>query len=155
MTDQIKTFSLKDLPQRGTTFKDKALYVLWWPYRFWNFRLKYLPKEVRWHWQRAFRGWADCDVWDMNSYLSRLVEEMTARLAEEHVGHPPDMTDERWSNRLSFISRSFRDYRRWRDEGHLEGDPNSDEFKIKENLVMENWGKAWEVFHKYYGSLWD
>jgi hypothetical protein len=146
--------SLKDLREKWT-LKDDILYVLWWPYRFWTYQVVYLPKEIKWHWQRAFRGWADCDVWSMDNHLSRLIEEMTAYLAKNHVGHPADMTDERWTNRLLFVSRSFRDYRKWQEESFYRKDHDSDEYKIKENLIQENWDKAWEVFHKRYDSLWD
>lgn len=57
------------------------------PYASWTWRwaLAWLNvrshlRQLRWYWQRATRGWADCDVWDMSTYLSEVIVPMLQRL---------------------------------------------------------------------------
>ena len=47
--------------------------VRWWiaalnPRNYW--------RQLRWSWQRATRGWADCDVWDMSGHLCSVIIPM-------------------------------------------------------------------------------
>jgi len=30
-------------------------------------------KEIKWFWQRGKRGWADCDVWGFQDYLTDII----------------------------------------------------------------------------------
>ena len=45
-------------------------------------------RALKWAKQRAIRGYADCDIWNMDSWFSSVVPEMLEQLAEEANGWP-------------------------------------------------------------------
>lgn len=52
-------------------------------------------------WQRATRGWADRDTWNLDSYLLDILPEMISHLGENTHGFPIDFpTYESWQDYL-------------------------------------------------------
>ena len=45
-------------------------------------RLKYFFRCIKWSRQRVHRGYADCDIWAMDSYLQRLIPDMLQTLKD-------------------------------------------------------------------------
>jgi hypothetical protein len=77
-------------------------------YRSWRFYLRY-PWEffedtwlnLKAAWQRATRGWADRDTWNLDNYLLEILPEMIDYLREHTHGYPGDFpTLESWDNYL-------------------------------------------------------
>ena len=50
-------------------------------YRILDF-FKYLPKEIKWFFQRGFKGYCDRDVWDIDSWFERNIIPMLKELKE-------------------------------------------------------------------------
>jgi hypothetical protein len=46
---------------------------------------------VKYKWQRAQRGWADCDVWSLDGYLIEWLPDALQRLKDTKHGIPGDM----------------------------------------------------------------
>ena len=44
--------------------------------------LKHFLRCIKWSRQRVFRGYADCDIWAMDSYLQRLIPDMLQTLKD-------------------------------------------------------------------------
>lgn len=42
------------------------------PYRWWCFgkRIKWFIRSLKWGWQRATKGYCDCDLWDLDHFYS-------------------------------------------------------------------------------------
>jgi hypothetical protein len=86
------------------------------PYYNWN-----TPKNIcsniglffrrfKWAYQRATRGYADCDIWNMDQWLLELLPAALNHLADHHYGFPGDEefpTDEAWVNYLKEIAQLF------------------------------------------------
>lgn len=53
-----------------------------WTWRWWLalVNVRHYLRQLRWYWQRATRGWADCDVWNMSSSLCAIIVPMLQRL---------------------------------------------------------------------------
>ena len=49
---------------------------------------------IKWSWQRVTRGYADCDVWDMDYYLRRLIPDMLQTLRDIHPDPPASLEEE-------------------------------------------------------------
>ena len=47
--------------------------VYWWFYRLWHNHIRLVPREIKWFYQRGKRGWADCDIWGFDCYISRII----------------------------------------------------------------------------------
>ncbi len=50
--------------------------------------VKHIGKCIRWSKQRIVRGYADCDWWNMDAYLQRLIPDMLREMREHHMGAP-------------------------------------------------------------------
>ena len=54
--------------------------------------------EVRWAWQRIFRGWDDRVVWGIDTYLAEMIPQWMRKLKEDKHGFPALMFgDNNWN----------------------------------------------------------
>lgn len=50
--------------------------------------IKHFGRCLKWSRQRVVRGYADCDVWSMFSYLQKLMPDMLRHLKDNRHGSP-------------------------------------------------------------------
>lgn len=107
-------------------------------------------KEIKWFIQRGRRGWADCDVWDFDSYLSAIIQEGVTKLKKDHSGVPMKLGDtpEKWDEILQEIIDGFEAYRK-ASENHYH--PSEGEGKA----LYKKFYRAMDLFEEYFGSLWN
>jgi len=79
-------------------------------------------KTMRYVWQRVFRGWADCDVWEFDSHLAAIaigglqhLRDTKPGLPMRHDGAleddgytPKCLTSEEWDGILATMQRGFQ-----------------------------------------------
>lgn len=116
--------------------------------------------QIKWAWQRAFRGWDDQAIWSIDGYLSKLIPELVGRLRVIKHGIPIDCFDgldhdenycyseesekiasERWNKILDEIVEGFVLYLK-------------DDF-YKNEEYQEKFNKSFDMLKKYFGNLWD
>jgi hypothetical protein len=67
-------------------------YIYYPLYRAWrDYNPAQLCREAKWLIQRARRGWADCDIWSLDNYLSGWLPDALRRLKETKHGIPSGM----------------------------------------------------------------
>lgn len=54
----------------------------------WWLDIPYHCRKVKWYFQRARRGWADCDTWGLDGYLCAVMVPALEHLREFKGGHP-------------------------------------------------------------------
>ena len=83
-----------------------------------------LRYEIKWAWQRAFRGYDDVSVWGMDDYIRKFLIRGLQDLADNHHGVPQleewvdkplEEQDELWTQRLVEISEHFYESCLWED----------------------------------------
>jgi hypothetical protein len=70
-------------------------------------RPRWVVNHLVWYHQRARRGWADCDTWNLDGYVIHVIAPMLAYLAEHnhaYPGCPPFDTPEKWDAHLRDLS---------------------------------------------------
>ena len=107
-------------------------------------KVKDFFREIKWFIQRGKRGYADCDVWDFDSYLSRVIANGVREL-KDGTGYPADLSVRKWNTTLEKIAVGFEAQVKLPDFPTRE-----DEKKL---LVKAKIGM--ELFQKYFKSLWD
>lgn len=128
----------------------------------WKF-VEDLYDRVLWFIQRGCRGYADCDSWDISTYLHSWMPEAVDSLLNG-IGHPTSLCSDsfkpegcthgeahqaEWHAILKKISDGFRasriqdDHMSWHHQGVI---GEMLENKKKEGLAL---------FIKYYDCLWD
>ena len=120
-------------------------------------------RQLKWAWQRVFRGWDDRASWNADSYFAEQISEIVGYLREHKISHPmviyPDsyklgdeneMLDkemvQKWDNILKEISEGFS-----LCEDACDCIYGVDE--EKEETIKFN--HAFDLFRKYFVDLWD
>lgn len=142
-----------------------------------------VPRDVYRYFKRGIqrwnRGWSDADIWGVNDFLSRVIPAMLKRLKETQQGLPTwteDKTEEQaqkeWNDILDTIINTFETSKKIADNelGYFENWSQrkydyynkiwvTHTYEPKPRaMTKEECGKykqGWELFRKYYFSLWD
>jgi hypothetical protein len=146
-------------------------------------RIPYSLRKIYSFLKRGKRGWADNDVWGLDSYLARVISESLIHLSKTSHGWPAQdkfPTPESWTKYLEELSRAFKDYlafsdweiERWKEYHQKFGKPNPqpDSFGLIETVLPDEISKEMyaERDRKYadiilrmrglfdhFGHLWD
>lgn len=63
------------------TYKEHRLhYILVHPFA----TLWYLLHKIKWFWQRATKGWAECDAWNADAYLAKIIADISTFILGEN-----------------------------------------------------------------------
>lgn len=131
-----------------------------WKYallRWWDAFL-YIPTNIKHYYQRATRGWADCDTWDLWDYQSRVLPQALRHMAKYKNGCPSDLWDKKkkdnechkWQEILEKIAKGFEapiklDNLFWSEKKN----------KKLEKELQKEFEEGVNLFKKYYRNLWD
>ena len=100
--------------------------------------------KIKWFIQRGTRGYADCDVWDLDAYLCSWLPQAIRQLRDTGWSYPIKETNEKWKLILSEMADGF--------EAHYKltqlCDENYQELETK-------FKKGLRLFVKYFSCLWD
>lgn len=119
--------------------------------------------EIRWAWQRVFRGWDDRVVWSIDIHLSENIPVWLEKLKSNKQGCPVEFFDdpydtnstdedvskakEKWENELQIMIDGFLASKKIQDSEYNSGK----EFEELE----ETFEKGMASFTRYYFNLWD
>ena len=148
----------------------KPSYMRWFysPGSFWG-NICATVYWLRHCWQRAFRGYADCDWWNMNGYLVSIILPMLRELKKYQHGYPGHgqaSTPEKWDAILDRIIDGFEAGDRVIEDGYfkkanddiLTRKPTSEEVKgwVESSRVDQKIFKdSMKLFSKWFFALWD
>ena len=127
-------------------------------------------KQIKFFIQRGRRGYADCDVWNVHSYLSDLLPKMLRQLSVGY-GCPSDLYDKKatnnechkWTEIIEEIAQGFEaaqfldkmKYHKWVDSKTSKGAKTLEiDYESLEN-ARKKLDRGLELFKKYYLNLWD
>lgn len=115
-------------------------------------KIKHFGRCLKWSRQRVVRGYADCDVWSMCSYLQELMPEMLQHLKDNRHGSPAYL-GENYTNENGILVN---------DTCHAEWDKildrmiflwreTDEETCSKKNPYEDEYMKAFSEFKEKYG----
>lgn len=159
---------LKWLKEEGV-FGYNYWYLMLHPWKifYWGYRYSY------WFFQRGRRGWADCDAWGMDYYLSRIIDEMLEAQYKDPQGTPmsvfeegdiaPDgnptdvaskMRHEQWKAILYKIQTGFKAHLRLCDLDFWDSNDHTGSL-VRQHALQRQEAEGLALFTKYFGSLWN
>ena len=157
-------------------------YYRWIYPKFWWRNISLFFRRFKWAYQRATRGYADCDVWDMDNWILNLFHGALNHLADNHWGYPGDdrfPEDETWTKYLREMAQLFYNadesnmaypysaYDKWVTYLHeypktdvLGGEnPHDREMFLEEcelsKMRQADFEKAWKMMGEVFFNLWD
>lgn len=127
--------------------------------------VEHVRLEIKWAWQRVFRGWDDRVVWSIDCHLAKNIPHWINSLKNDKCGIPVSIYeegdfDENWSTSKESDERAKKKYDLILDqisegfESYLEMDdfhPGSDGYKKLE----AKFDLGFKLFHQYFNTLWD
>ena len=118
--------------------------------------LKYISDCIRsfkWVHQRALRGFADVDLYNMDHWMICVLAPMFDRLAKTHCGYPGEesgFTDETWTAYLEEISQHIRnaseDQTAQTNEFNDDWDKAMDWLRAEKQVFIDEVGTTHHVF---------
>ncbi len=123
--------------------------------------------------QRITRGWADCDTWSIDWWMSDIAADSIEYLKKVKHGIPCNLTEEEWDKILSEIIDGFRAYHRsdnipeefvkeldtstgiFADLGFKDRKYDWDAIKKYQESEYAKFKHALDLLKDWYPSLWD
>lgn len=137
-------------------------------------------RALKWARQRVVRGYADCDVWNLDNWFSDVVSGALTHLAEHHCGWPDHLfkTPEEWTAWLKKaaaaikmmdeeeqdkVNKYWPPYRDELDNWQIKGykGPSqafrnyTDEAQRIAAEAQKNFEAVMSEFVQYFSALWD
>lgn len=154
----------------------------WMPWRHplnWWGNIKLFFRQFKWAYQRATRGFADCDIWNLDGSILNYLSGTLKQLSETAAGWPgnnqfPEYED--WTIFLKQMSEKFRaanesnDYYptpmadKWwnwslEHSGHPDDNPYVQDMlkEYQENDLKRerDFAEAWNAIGEVFWNLWD
>jgi hypothetical protein len=150
-----------DERQRNKFWIQKIWESIYFPiYRFFV-KIFDIRRDTRWFIQRGKRGYSDCDLWNFGEYLLKILKEGTGKLKDNHMGHPYNMTDNKWTEILGEMEKGFDKGLMISDgmeemvneEGKFEKYRNYTDKEISQ--FKKEYSQAMSLLKKHIFSLWD
>jgi len=163
-SDDSKLVSFEDVFEKDPEDDPLRTKMYWAVYRFWanhwlcNPRSVY--REIKWFVQRGRRGWADCDTWSLDNYLSRWLPDALRHLKTTRHGIPCEMFDglptnaegyhddaefaiaaARWDAIMNKMVAGFEAWNRIQD-GLYEGELGEYPMRRPDGVSREDWKKT-------------
>ena len=162
-------------------FKACSYYTWKNPKNWWD-NIKLFFRRFKWAYQRATRGFADYDIWSMDSWILGIFNGALTQLVNNHWGYPCNdkfPEDEDWTKYLhemadlfykadeSNAAYSHPAYDKW--AAYLDEHPNinilQDENPYSKEMYLEecelskkrqeDFEKAWKMMGEVFFNLWD
>lgn len=130
-------------------------------------------------WQRATRGYADCDIWNMDCWLLSLIHDGLIHLADNNYGWPGDdrfPEPEDWDQYLRDMAQKFYQsdennefyptpetdkLHQWyaQHPENLRGNPYRESFLAEDmgnsQKRQRDFAEAWSMMGDVFWNLWD
>ena len=131
--------------------------------------------NIKWFIQRGKRGYADCDIWDFDFYLSKIISKGIKDLKSQIYGVSNDFISKdgkniylnKWKTVLDEIIWTFEASikiidAKWiylnskeRNKKTMVKFINQFKYHIMTKEECNRYRKGWNLFRKYYHNLWN
>ena len=153
----------------------------WAPWRYpinWWRNIKLFFRQFKWAWQRATRGFADCDVWNLDSSILNYLSGTLKYLSENAVGWPGDKQFPKYEDWTTFLKEMSEKFAAANESNNYystpmedkwgewyEKHPNFDKNPYVEDMFKEqqenelkrerDFAEAWSAIGEVMWNLWD
>lgn len=124
-----------------------------------------IPREIKWFFQRGFRGYSDQDVWGLYDYIQGWLPAALRDLAKQVHGCPTSFAEkyedvekgsEQWKATLLEMAGKIEASRKWELlHESFESVDGEENWEIAMNRAYKETEEGLEMFKKYFHSLWD
>lgn len=118
-------------------------------------KILYRVKQMKWAYQRATRGYADIDAWEIRGWFLNVMPAMLDRLAESADSYPDLPEGKTFSVQGSPIDKADNSMQGWRTLLHYMAQKFRDAEECEAEFRQERMDEALDLFRKWFWDLWD
>lgn len=111
-----------------------------------RYKLSKLRYELKYAWQRAWRGYDDTDVLNLNDNFTEKYLMILKDLRKSHHGFPGSITNEEWESVLDKMIYHL---------GGIEESEDWTDFEEENNRIDENISEFFKLMSEWFLDLWD
>ena len=145
---------MKEIFAEKESFWDSIKYF---PWRL-GFKIKNLYYQVKYGFQRMFRGYDDTEVFNTDlTFIDRYLK-ILKDFSKNHHGYPPSITNEQWDDILDEMIKHLSLMTEDNVETELKkGMPDSFEpdYKTVSEIMDRHKDEFFKLFSKWFYNLWD
>lgn len=115
-------------------------------------------EDFKRRWQCFKRGYSQIDVWDIDWWFIRTVKSMLEDFKSVHWGHPTGITDDEWESILEEMINHLElmdEINAIKSLGLTLETFSCEDYKKVNDIMTENKERFFELFSKWFYSLWD
>lgn len=131
--------------------------IKYFPWRL-GFKIKNLYYQVKYGFQRMFRGYDDTEVFNADlTFIDRYLK-ILKDFSKNHHGYPPSITNEQWDDILDEMIKHLSLMTEDNVETELKkGMPDSFEpdYKTVSGIMNRHKEEFFKLFSKWFYNLWD
>ena len=145
---------MKEVFTRKESFWDSIKYF---PWRL-GFKVKNLYYQVKYGFQRMFRGYDDTEVFDMDMVFIDRYLKILKDFRKNHCGYPPSITNEQWDDILDEMIKHLTLMNENNIMSELKkGMPDSfkHDYKTVSEIMDRHKDEFFKLFSKWFYNLWD
>lgn len=115
-----------------------------------DLKIKNILRDIKYAWQRANRGYADCDIYSLDAWLTDVIPRALRDFNKLDNSHPPTIPMDEWHTIIEKIAKHLEDSR----YDILPQRYESDKFAYFEYLE-QNKNIALDLLKEHWYDLWD
>lgn len=131
--------------------------VKYFPWRL-GFKVKNLYYQVKYGFQRMFRGYDDTEVFNADlTFIDRYLK-ILKDFSKNHYGYPPSITNEQWDDILDEMIKHLTLMNENNIMSELKkGMPDSfkPDYKTVREIMDKHKDEFFKLFSKWFYNLWD
>ena len=131
--------------------------IKYFPWRL-GFKVKNLYYQVKYGFQRMFRGYDDTELFNMDMTFIDRYSKILKDFREYHHGYPPSITNEQWDDILDEMIKHLSLMTEDNVETELKkGTPDSfkPDYKTVREIMDKHKDEFFKLFSKWFYNLWD
>lgn len=122
-------------------------------------KLKRIISKLKCYMQRASRGWADCDAWNIDTWFLKVMPQILQHLKDNMYTHPVTITEAEWNSILGtmifLLSEMDEDTCSQKNDASYTSDNFFDRERELSNYRNHCKDEFFKLFSKYFWDLWD
>lgn len=115
--------------------------------------IKRIPRMFKYAWQRMNRGYADCDVWNFDTYLVSIITSGLRHLAEYGHTYAFEFTPEEWEHWLKETADMLEEGAD--DDWWINWDIPGETYQKEQERRKLLFNEAFDRLKEHFGDLWD
>lgn len=111
-------------------------------------KIKNLLYEIKYGFQRMFRGYDDREVFSLDFGFIDKYTEILQQFKENTVGYPPDISEQEWNRILDRMIFLLLEIQNMYDEVDV------DNYDVSQEIIVKDKDEFFHLFSKYFFNLW-